>query len=86
MIRLELKISYNDVGSAETVFRALEPDNDKYVASEIKGSEIIFVISSGSAGTLRNAADDLLACVKIAESSLGLSDAVPDLDGDALSE
>ena len=85
-VTLELKIKYPDGRTAETVLRSLEPDNIGYVASKIKGSELIFSIKADNAGTLRNAADDLLACIKIAEEALGLSDAVPDLDGDALLE
>jgi tRNA threonylcarbamoyladenosine modification (KEOPS) complex Pcc1 subunit len=86
MISLELKIRYRDARSADSVLRALEPDNADHVTSRIEGNELTFNITSNNAGTLRNAADDLLACVKIAEEALGLSDAVPDLDGDALSE
>ena len=86
MMHLTLKIGYNNERDAETVFRALEPDNTGYVISRMEGSELIFTIASDNAGTLRNAADDLLACVKIAEEASGLSDAVPDLDGDALPE
>jgi len=86
MISLELKMRYKDRRTAEAVLNSLEPDNIGHVASSIKGNEITFVIKADAAGTLRNAADDLLACVKIAEEALGLSDAVPDLDGDALSE
>jgi len=86
MITLELKMRYKDRRTAETVLKALEPDNIGHMESSVKGNEIRFMIKADAAGTLRNAADDLLACVKIAEEALGLSDAVPDLDGDALSE
>ena len=85
-VHLELKIKYPSAEAAGTVFRALEPDNKGHIASEMNGCELRFTISADNAGTLRNAADDLLACVKIAEEASGLSDAVPDLDGDALSE
>ncbi|MDR0335174.1 MAG: hypothetical protein LBH69_04745 [Methanomassiliicoccaceae archaeon] len=86
MISLELRMEYQDARTAETVLKALEPDNIGHVSSDIRDSEIVFKITAENAGTLRNAADDLLACVKIAEEALGLSDAVPDLDGDALPE
>jgi len=85
-VNLKLKITYQSDKVAETVFKALEPDNIGHIISEIKGRELMFTITADNAGTLRNAADDLLACVKIAEEALGLSDAVPDLDSDALSE
>ena len=86
MISLELRIRYKDARTAETVLKALEPDNIGHISSAVVDNELIFRISEKNAGTLRNAADDLMACVKIAEEALGLSDAVPDLDGDALSE
>ncbi|MDR0198388.1 MAG: hypothetical protein LBI08_01415 [Methanomassiliicoccaceae archaeon] len=86
MISLELKIRYKDGRTAEAVFKALEPDNTGHIDSKIRRNEITFSMTADNAGTLRNAADDLLACVKIAEEALGLSDPVPDLDGDALFE
>jgi uncharacterized cupin superfamily protein len=55
-----------------------------HVISDIGGKGISFVIEADNAGTLRNAADDLLVCLKIAEEASGLSCTVPDLDGDAL--
>ena len=85
-MNLDLKITYKTAAEAEAVFRALEPDNTGYIDSEISGNELTFRITSNNAGTLRNAADDLLACVKIVEEALDLSDPVPDLDGDALLE
>jgi hypothetical protein len=86
MITLRLNIRYKDARTAATVLKALEPDNTDHIVSEIVGNELIFFIKENNAGTLRNAADDLMACVKVAEEALGLSDAVPDLDGDAFSE
>ena len=85
-MRLELRITYPSGHDAEMIFRALEPDNTGYVESSTEGNELFFVITADNAGTLRNAADDLLACVRTAQEASGLSDAVPDLDGDALFE
>lgn len=45
----------------------------------------MFVIESPDAGSMKNSADDLLACLKAAENSAGLvPGAAADLDGDAL--
>jgi len=85
-MRLELKVSYPSDKAAATIFKALEPDNTGHIDSRLDGNDIHFLIEADNAGTLRNAADDLLACMKIAEEASGLSDAVPDLDGDALLE
>ncbi len=73
MISLELRVSYQDAVTAESVMRALDPDNQGYVRSELQGSQIVFRIEAGSAGTMRNTADDLMACIKVAEESVKLT-------------
>ena len=79
---MELRTEYGSEDIADLIFKALEPDNTGYVESKIIGKELFFVIEADNAGTLRNASDDLLACLKIAEETSGLSGTVPDLDGD----
>jgi len=69
---LELRFDYPDQGVAETVMRSLDPDNEGYVEVEIDGGTIIFRMEADNAGTLRNTADDLLACIKIAEETIGI--------------
>ena len=73
MITLELEVTYPDEGSARAVMNALDPDNQGYVRSELNGSTIVFRMESESAGTMRNTADDLLACIKVAEESVGMT-------------
>lgn len=73
MISLELEASFPDEATAEAVLAALDPDNAGYVESELRGPSIVFRMSSESAGTLRSTADDLMACLKTAEASAGLS-------------
>lgn len=73
MITLELEVTYPDEGSARAVMNALDPDNQGYVRSELNGSTIVFKMESESAGTMRNTADDLLACIKVAEESIGMT-------------
>lgn len=77
MISLQLEIDYDDETVARAVMDSLGPDNTGYVESELQGSKLIFRISSESAGTLRNTADDLMACIKTAEASAGLADGPP---------
>ncbi len=87
MMDLELRIEYSDGKVASTVFRALEPDNKGYVESRLDGNVITFSMKADNAGTMRNTADDLLACIKIAEEASGLvSGSAADLDGDSLTE
>ena len=82
MITLELETTYPDNKMAEAVMNALDPDNKGYVSSELHGSTIVFRMEARSAGTMRNTVDDLLACIKVAEESVGMTceDSCPDSD------
>ena len=87
MITLDLRIQYDDERTAKAVFDSVSPDNKGYVSTELRGNLLLMRISSDSAGTLRNTADDLMACIKAAEEASGLvSGPAPDLDGDPLFE
>ena len=78
---------YDDERTAKAVFDSVSPDNEGYVSTELCGNRLLMKMSSDSAGTLRNAADDLMACIKAAEEALGLvSRSASDLDGDSLFE
>jgi len=72
MLSLELKFEYPDQRTADTVMKALAPDNMGYVESSVEGNVLRFRMEADNAGTLRNTADDLLACIKIAEETIGL--------------
>lgn len=86
MLFLELRLKYGDESIAKAIYDAVKPDNEGYVDSELNGREISFKMKSEDAGSLRNTADDLLACIKIAEETSGLVVPAADLDGDALPE
>ena len=86
MLKLELKVGYDNVKVAEAIFRSLEPDNKGYVESHLEGSTLFFTIEAEDAGSMRATADDLLACLKIAESASGIVASGTDLDGDPLLE
>ncbi len=81
-------MDYPDARTAEAVCKALSPDNVGYVRTELQGNIIKFFLEAESAGTLKNTADDLLACIKVAEESSGLvvSGSAADLDSDAFLE
>ncbi len=72
MLSLEMRFEYPDAKTAETVMRSLDPDNGEYVDSRIEGSVLVFSMRSDSAGSLRNTADDLLACIKTVEETIGV--------------
>ncbi len=73
MLSLVIRAEYPDERSARAVMEALAPDNEGYVESSVEGNAIVFRMESQSAGTLRNTADDLMACLKAAEDSIGAS-------------
>ncbi len=72
MHSLELRFKYPDAKTAETVMKALDPDNGGYVSTVQQDNILIFRMKAENAGSLRNTADDLLACIKIAEETIGL--------------
>ncbi len=53
--------------------QALGPDNEGYVESELQGNKLVFKTVFGSAGTMKNTSDDLMACIKIAEEAIGIT-------------
>ena len=72
LLRLELRFPYDDERTAKAVLAAVSPEHGGYVKARLEGSTIIYEMQADSAGTLRNTADDLLACIKAAEDSAGL--------------
>lgn len=72
MNTLDLTSEYDSREIAEVIAAALYPDNGEYVKMEVREKTIYFKMEAKSAGSLRNAADDLLACLKIAEETSGL--------------
>ena len=72
LLHLELRFPYDDERTAKAVLAAVSPENGGYVSSRLEGSTLIYEMEADNAGTLRNTADDLLACIKAAEDSAGL--------------
>ena len=72
MISLDLEIDYPDEAMARSVMAAVLPENQGYVETSVEGCKLILRMSAEKAGTLRNTADDLLACIKAAEDAIGL--------------
>ncbi|MBQ8180016.1 MAG: hypothetical protein IJ026_06240 [Candidatus Methanomethylophilaceae archaeon] len=73
MIGLELELEYPDESTARAVMEALGPDNDGYVESRLEGSRLVLTMSAPTSGTMKNTSDDLMACIKIAEETIGLA-------------
>ncbi len=84
MNSLDLTSEYESPEIAEAVAAALDPENEEYVKMEVRGKTIYFKMEADSAGSLRNTADDLLSCLKIAEEASGLvGSSASDFDGDS---
>ena len=87
MITMTLESEYDDVRLAETVYRAIVPDDDGYVTTRIEGKKVIFEFRAEDAGQMRSAMDDVLACIKVSEEASGLvTVSASDLDGNSLLE
>ena len=86
-MKMELTIEYASEHDAKAIYDASKPDDDKFVTTRVEGNRVIFVFEADTAGQMRSAADDVLACLKVSEEALGLvSGTGPDLDGDSLLE
>ncbi len=72
MLTLRLTFTYPDVRTAETVLNSVGPENGGYVSAELEGPSVHYTMSAENAGTLRNTADDLMACIKAAEDAIGI--------------
>ena len=87
MLTMELTIEYGSPSDAEAVYKSSKPDDDSYVTTRISGNKVIYNFKAETAGQMRSAMDDVLACVKVSEETLGLvSGSRSDLDGDSLLE
>ena len=73
MITLEMRFEYPDPSTASAVMEAVGPENGGFVDASVENGVLTFRISGEQAASVRNTADDLLACVKSAEASLGIS-------------
>lgn len=67
---LEMRFDYPDEGTAKAVLSAISPENGGYVETRLVETSLICTIRGESAGTVRNTADDLLACIKAAEEAV----------------
>lgn len=80
---MTLESEYEDAITAEAVYRSIVPDDDGYVRTRLDGNRVIFVFRAKTAGQMRSAMNDVLACIKISEGTSGIVPATaPDLDGD----
>lgn len=70
--RLDLSVRCPDDDRATSILASLGPDNDGYVQANHSEGVLTFSMEADNAGRLRQTADDLLACLKVADEVSGL--------------
>jgi tRNA threonylcarbamoyladenosine modification (KEOPS) complex Pcc1 subunit len=70
MIRCEIVLEYESEEKAVSIYRSVEPENSGYVKGKLEGRKILFEVSAKDALSVSHTINDLLACVKAAESSV----------------
>ncbi len=64
---LEIRAHCPEESRAQALSGSLGPDNEGYVETDRDGEWLCFRMSAADAGTLKQTADDLLACLRVAE-------------------
>lgn len=66
-VRCSLVIGFASPAEAEDVHRSVALDNDGYLETEVRGSEIVARIEAGSLKSLLHTLDDFLSCLGVAD-------------------
>ena len=66
-VRCTLRIEFPSKEEAQRVHRAVELDNQGYVATKVDGAAILANIEASSLNSLLHTLDDLLSCTTLAE-------------------
>ncbi len=67
-----MSVSCTDDDRATSILASLDPDNDGHVSASYSDGVLKFSMEAENAGRLRQTADDLLACLKVADEVSGL--------------
>ncbi len=65
-----LELEFLDQETAEKIAKALELENEGYIAAAVKGKTIVVTAKSDSIMALRNTVDDFLACATVAQKAM----------------
>jgi hypothetical protein len=71
-LKAVMTFDYGSAREAKAVADALEPDNEGFITTTVKGKALEAVASAQSAEALRHTLDDFLACLKVAEEAVGI--------------
>jgi len=65
--RIEFNIEFENKKIAESIAKATEPENAGWVETVVKDNEIKATVKADNLGSLREAAEDFMACLSVAE-------------------
>ena len=65
--RIEFNIEFENKKIAESIVKATEPENAGWVETVVKDNEIKATVKAENLGSLREAAEDFMACLSVAE-------------------
>ncbi len=66
-VRCSIIISFGSASEAEKVHGSVAMDNDGYIATDVRGSDIVASVEADSLKSLLHTLDDFLSCVSVAE-------------------
>ena len=78
MLRAEITLVYQNTSEAETILKAISPDNiqipsDLTIETTRTGAQVFTTILCKKLGTFLVTIDDLLSCVSIAEKTFSVA-------------
>ena len=65
--KIEIEIVFNSENIAESVAKSTEPENKGWVETSVIDNKIKAIVKAESLGSLREAAEDFMACISVAE-------------------
>ena len=65
--KIELQLDFKSNNIANSIIHATEPENKGWVETNVEGKSVNAVIKAQNIGTLREAFEDFMACVSVAE-------------------
>jgi hypothetical protein len=69
-----IELTYQNEKAAEAVLAAIAPDNAPYAQAERHGPIVTVTARTETPMQMLHTMEDLLACVRVAEGAVGLSD------------
>ena len=65
--KIEFRINFESEKIARAIVKAIEPENSGWVETTIEKNQVKAIVKAKSLGSLREAAEDFMACISVAE-------------------